>query len=31
MPNSHDDWFEVFISGKGYPYHLANISSKTIK
>ena len=22
-----EEWFEVFISGKGYPYHLANISS----
>jgi len=26
-----EEWFEVFISGKGYPYHLANISSKTVK
>lgn len=28
---SCEDWFEVFISGKGYPHDLANISSKTIK
>ena len=26
-----DDWFEVFISGKAFPYNLANISSKSIK
>ena len=26
-----EDWFEVFISGKGYPHNLANISSKTVK
>lgn len=26
-----EDWFEVFISGKGYPHTLANISSKTVK
>ena len=28
---SNEDWFEVFISGKGYPHNLANISSKTVK
>jgi hypothetical protein len=26
-----EDWFEVFISGKAFPYNLANISSKSIK
>jgi len=29
IPN--EEWFEVFVSGKGYPYHLGNISNKTIK
>lgn len=29
MPS--EDWFEVFISGKAFPYNLANISSKSIK
>ena len=36
MPSHHqllhqDDWFEVFLSGKGYPHHLANISMKSVK
>jgi hypothetical protein len=26
-----DDWFEVFLSGKGFPHNLANISNKTVK
>ena len=30
-PMPSDDWFEVFLSGKGFPYNIVNISSKTVK
>jgi hypothetical protein len=26
-----DEWFELFISGKGFPHNIALISAKTIK